>query len=119
MTHHSNKSLFYGDGVLRHADIVKKVFELHRKAHHYSLEKNQPGIEKTIAKKVNYISREFVEEALKLYEESGKTLGKKPHPNYFVAIAQRLHHEDLDKYSWNSYNRGSQYSKNTNLGKGI
>jgi len=122
MAHHFNKSLFYGDGVLTHADIVKKVFELHRKAHHYSLEKNQPGLQKVIAKKINFINRQFVEEAFKYYKEYGKDNpkgSKRPHPNYFVAICKRLYYEDLDKFRYNSYNTGSEYSKNTNLGKGI
>jgi hypothetical protein len=113
-----NKSLFYGDGVLRHADIVTKVFELHRKSHHYSIEKNQPNLLKGIATKINFISRPFVEEAFNFYKDSGKAT-KKPHPNYFVAICKRLYYEDLDKYQYRAYIKGSQYSKNTNLGKGI
>lgn len=110
---HHSKSLFYDDGVLRHADVVSEIFELHRKSHHYSLEKQKPGSKEAIARKVNHIPREFIEEALEVYRESGKKLGQKPHPNYFVAVARRLY---LDKSREYSYTTGSNF---TNLGRSI
>lgn len=66
-----------------------------------------------IAKKINHIHREFVEEAFAIYKESGLKLGKKPHPNYFVAIAVRLHLDKRQNYEYNT----AQHSRN--LGKGI
>lgn len=119
MTRPHSKTFSDDDGVLRHAGVVDKIFELFRKSHHYSLEKNTPGLKKKIALKINFINSTFIEEAFKIYETSGKKSGGLPHPNYFVAIAKRLYYEDLDKWSNKSYIRGSKYSKNSNLGKNI
>ena len=118
MMHHS-KTLFDDDGVFRHADVVSKVFELFRKSHHYSLEAKNPDLKKSIVLKINFINNIFIEEAFKIYEGSDNKTGKKPHPNYFVAIAKRLYYEDLDKWSNKSYIRSSKFSKNSNLGKNI
>ena len=116
MTVHHSKSLFYDDGVLRHADLVKEVFELHRKSRHYSLKK---GRQRETAMKINYINRQFVEEAFKLYKEAGVKMKLAPHPNYFVAICKRLYTEDLDKWATKKYNKEFDNSKNSNLGKRI
>ena len=118
MKHHS-KTLFDDDGVLRHADVVAKVFELFRKSHHYSLEAKNSGLKKSMALKINFINSTFIEEAFKIYESSSNKTGKKPHPNYFVAIAKRLYYEDLDKWSNKLYIKGSRFSKNSNLGRSI
>jgi len=113
---HSNKSLFYDDGVLRHADVVHEVFELHRKSRHYSLKK---GRQLETTKKINYINRQFVEEAFKLYKEAAMKQKLAPHPNYFVAICRRLYTEDLDKWATKKYNKDFDKIKNSNLGKSI
>jgi len=66
--------------------------------------------------KVDYIPRQFIEQALKIYKAHGKeNKMRRPHPNYFFAVAKRLHMEDIDKYGFNSYlNRNRN-----NLGKSI
>lgn len=113
---HRSKSLF-DEGVLRHSDIVNDVYDLHRKSHHYNLDKQKPGQKKALAAKIDYIPRQFVEQAFKIYQEYGKEnkMLKRPHPNYFFAIAKRLHMEDTNKYGFNSYlNRNRN-----NLGKSI
>lgn len=110
MAPHSN--LFYDDGVLRHADVVSEVFELHRKSHHYSLEKQRPGSKEALARKINHIPREFIEEALRIYKESGKKLGKKPHPNYLYSVAKRLYLDKRDDYSYNSRSHKNTLGKN-------
>lgn len=116
---HRSKSLF-DEGVLRHSDIVNEVFDLHRKSHHFNIEKITPGSKKAMAAKVDYIPRQFIEQALDIYKAYGgkKKMGifmKRPHPNYFFAVAKRLHMEDIDKYGFNSYlNRNRN-----NLGKSI
>lgn len=114
-----SKTLFDGESVLRHADVINKVFELYRKSHHFSLEKRSPGLKNKIALKINFINNIFVEEAFKIYENSLSKFLKRQHPNYFVAIAKRLYYEDLDKWSNKSYIKGSKFSKNSNLGKSI
>ena len=112
---HRSKSLF-DEGVLRHSDIVNEVFDLHRKSHHFNLEKIKPGSKKTMAAKVDYIPRQFIEQALEIYKAHGKkTTMSRPHPNYFFAVAKRLHMEDVDRYGFNSY-----FNRNrNNLGKSI
>ena len=71
---------------------------------------------KTMSAKVDYIPRQFIEQALEIYKAYGKkTKMKKPHPNYFFTVAKRLQMEDVDKYGFNSYlNRNRN-----NLGKSI
>lgn len=112
---HRSKSLF-DEGVLRHSDIVLEVFDLYRKSHHFNIEKVKPGSMKTMSAKVDYIPRQFITQALEVYKAYGKKdKMKRPHPNYFFAVAKRLHIEDVDKYGYNSYlNRNRN-----NLGKSI
>lgn len=107
-----NNPLTNDEGVLRHADIVSQVFELHRKSHHYNLEKARPGLKETLTRKLDHIKREFVEEAFEIYKQAGERLPKRPHPNYLYAVAKRLSSDNLDKRLENRYNYNSKLGKN-------
>lgn len=87
----SNKDKLESGGVLTHASILSKVFELHRKSHHYSIRKTRPELYENILKEISNISIKIVEESLSIYENSlNKTDNKRPHPNYFLAVCRRL-----------------------------
>jgi hypothetical protein len=64
---------------------VEKVFELFRRANHYSLLKTQPNLFNVILNQIKDVRFDIVELALKEYE-AGLKAGKKLHPNYFLRI---------------------------------
>lgn len=100
----SSKTLFNDEGVLKHANVVHKVFDLYRKAHHFSLEKVKPGSTKSTAERIDHIPESIVSEAFDVYCKSGEKSGSIPHPNYFVAVARRLYLNSLDNYNKFKYN---------------
>ena len=55
-----------------------------------------------------------LKESLEVFKIKTKELGKSPHPNYFLKVAQRLYDESLGKTKKDPYIR-----TNTNLGKSI
>ena len=111
-----SSNLFDDEGVFRHADIVDEMFELYRRSNHFSLRKRKPELPRALAQKLEHIPRRFVEEALKIYKDAGKRLGKIPHPNYLYAVAKRLSEENLDKKKYSSYNKEPRINK---LGRSI
>lgn len=78
-----------------HATILSKVFDMHRRSHHYSIRKTRPELYGKILSEIEKVSQNIVSEALHVYENSlNKTDNKKPHPNYFLAVCRRLKEED-------------------------
>jgi hypothetical protein len=107
------------EGVFRHADILNEVFELHRKSNHFSLRKMKPELFDSLARKLEHISGPILREAYGIYLNA-PALPKRPHPNYFVAIAIRIHQAEVDKNKKSSYIEGEnkQHSPPT-FGKSI
>lgn len=93
--------------------IINKVFEIHRKSHHFSIRKTQPKIYEKIKEEVKSASRKSLEEAFIAFKASAEKAGKAPHPNYFLKVVQRLEKE-LDNKGQEPYING-----NLNLGKSI
>lgn len=129
MTHHltsnptmqkmKTSSKVIDESVFRHADILNKVFELHRKSNHFSIKKTKPELFNSLARKIEHIPSPVIREAYGIYLNAPAS-PKRPHPNYFVAIANRLHQEDVDKNSKTSYIEGSKPRNNPPLfGKSI
>ena len=79
--------------------IVRGVFELHRKAHHYSIRKQRPELFEKINKGILEIPLTICKESFIIYAKAkNKTDEKIPHPNYFLAVCRRLHQDMPDKY---------------------
>lgn len=89
-------------GVFRHAPVLNEVFELHRKSHHFSLKKKKPELFDTLARKIDHIPASIIREAYGLYLAAPAS-PKRPHPNYFIAIAMRLYGKEVDKKQKTSY----------------
>lgn len=84
-----------GDGrVTNPAELLNKVYDLHRRSHHYSLKVTQEKIYIMNLAEVQKYDILVVQEAFELYEEQGKP---RPHPNYFMAICRRLAKEEQKK----------------------
>lgn len=85
-------------GVLTHAAILEKVFDSHRKSHHYSIRKTKPELYVNIENHISRLSINIIKEALDIYENSlNKTDNKRPHPNYFLAVCRRLSEDSKGK----------------------
>jgi len=93
--------------------IIDKIFEIHRKSHHFSIKKTQPKIYEKIKEEIKSASKKNLEEAFMAYKASADKAGKAPHPNYFLKVVQRLEKE-LDNKGQEPYING-----NLNLGKSI
>ena len=93
--------------------IFKKILDLHRKSHHFSIKKTAPTTITNIEEKIQSVSKKSLEEAFVAYKAAGEKAGKMPHPNYFLKVVQRLESE-LDKSTNKEYING-----HTNLGKSI
>lgn len=80
------------DGVGLTADaIVSMVFEAHRKSHHFSLRKLNPELYGRVLTACSKAPLKIAQESYKIYKEAkNKTDNKIPHPNYFVAVVNRL-----------------------------
>jgi hypothetical protein len=70
------------------AAIVDNVFELYRKAKHYSIKKQNPTLYKDILKMSEKASLALVKEAYNVY--ISKEENTVPHPNYFKAVLTNL-----------------------------
>jgi hypothetical protein len=84
-----SKSDSDGGGVTP-AVILEKVYETHRRSHHFSLKKNNPRIYTMNLSEIDKFSILVAQEAYDTYKEAKQADGKKPHPNYFMAICRRL-----------------------------
>lgn len=93
------------EGVFRHALVLNEVLELYRKSHHYNLKKQKPELFYSLARKIEHISSPIIKEAYGIYLNA-PILPKRPHPNYFVAIAIRIHQSEVDKNNKSSYIEG-------------
>lgn len=96
------------------ADVIKEMFDAHRKSHHFCMKKTQPKVVVALEEQALLIPIKFLKASLEVFKTKTKELGKSPHPNYFLKVAQRLYDESLGKSDKDSY-----IKTNTNLGKSI
>lgn len=82
-------------GGLTPASILDKVYDMHRRSHHFAIKGKQASIYQMNLSEINKFSILVVQEAFTLYKEAKQADGKKPHPNYFMAICRRLAKEKL------------------------
>lgn len=107
-------NLLTDKGGVTPADVLKEMLNTHRKSHHFSMKKTQPKVIATLEEQALLIPIKFLKESLEVFKSSTIKLGKSPHPNYFLKVAQRLYDESLGKPKKDPYIR-----TNTNLGKSI
>jgi hypothetical protein len=96
------------------ADVIKEVLEIHRKSHHFSIKQTQPNVMVKLAAVALSIPLNHLEKSLTIFKTKTKDLGKSPHPNYFIAVANRLYNEGIGKATELHYIR-----EHKNLGKSI
>src|SRR4030067_3497318 len=60
--------------------IFKKILDLHRKSHHFSIKKTAPTTITNIEEKIQSVSKQSLEEAFVAYKAAGEKAGKMPHP---------------------------------------
>jgi len=114
MTQPRSKSKNIDKGGVTPADVIKEMLDIHRKSHHFSISKTQPKIMVNIEVAVLSIPIKHLKAALEIFKTKTDELGKSPHPNYFLKVANRLYDESLGKAVKDSY-----IKNNTNLGKSI
>jgi len=89
-----------GGGLSSAKAVCDEVFDSYRRSRHFSLKRKKPQLYDNILKEVKKMPLPIVTEALNVYIDVEKEDGKRPHPNYFLAICRRLKKEFGNDNVW-------------------
>ena len=80
--------------------VLNEVFDAYRRSRHFSLQLKKPQLYDNILKEIKKMPLPLAIEALNVYLDVEKEDGKRPHPNYFLAICKRIKKEFGNNNVW-------------------
>ena len=89
-----------GGGLSSAKAVLNEVFDSYRRSRHFSLKLKKPQLYDDILKEIKKYPLPIAIEALNIYIEAPQKDGKRPHPNYFLAICRRLKEEFGNNNVW-------------------
>jgi hypothetical protein len=99
----SSKKKVDDGGVLTHAALVAKVFEVYTRSVHY---KSSDKVKNNVLASTKDIPLNILQQAFKVWNDKGKERKKAYHPNYFLAVARRLHENAPDNNITSVWGKG-------------
>ena len=89
------------DEAFNHASLVLEVFEIHRRSNHFSMFRT---LGEKVCQAINDVPQQIVRESVDIYDALE---GKKPHPNYFIAICmnkwEKFKTDPKEEENWGTF----------------